>query len=89
MIERRTTQDFDPDWQLYLHVSEKNALDIPNSPTAQETVAECSSDAFDTNANATPDALARDLNLDRKFNANYTASSTEPTAEASSNHIER
>jgi len=47
--ERRNVQAFDKDWQLLLHVAEKNDLTVP-STVAEETLERCSCSSFDLGA---------------------------------------
>jgi hypothetical protein len=48
--ERRTVQDFDQDWQLFLYVAGKNLPAVQSSATAGETLEACSCYSFDTGA---------------------------------------
>lgn len=47
--ERRTVQAFDEDWQLFLHVAEKNQLSVTGA-AADKTLEACSCMRFDTGA---------------------------------------
>lgn len=53
--ERRTVQAFDKDWQLFVHVADKNQLSVAGA-AADKTLEACSCRSFDTGAEA-KDAL--------------------------------
>lgn len=66
VVHRRTSAEFDPDWQLYLNVAQKNALDFPSGEATRQTVSACSSGQFNSGS-VQIDAFERNLSLDLKF----------------------
>ncbi|PZR63001.1 MAG: hypothetical protein DLM53_04085 [Candidatus Eremiobacter antarcticus] len=57
---RRTSEEFDQDWTLFLNVAQKDGLRVPVNGVAREGVADCSCREFDE-GRANRDALAHSL----------------------------
>lgn len=59
---RRTTEEFDQDWTLFLEVAQKNGLRVPVNAVAREALKDCSCREFDEGT-ANRDALANSLSF--------------------------
>jgi len=46
-VVRRTSAEFDPDWQLYVEIAQQNGLPAGDSDGARESLASCSCREFD------------------------------------------
>ena len=65
-VARRTSELFDPDWQLFLDVAQKNGVKIPTTEAARETLADCSCNAFNA-GKAKVDAFQQDRGVGQKL----------------------
>jgi hypothetical protein len=65
-VARRTSESFDPDWQLYLDVARKNDVKIPITEAAREKLADCSCNAFNA-GKAKVDAFQQDRGVGQKL----------------------
>ena len=63
---RRTTEGFDADWKLYLHVTRKNGVRLDSGNSDGELVADCSCREFDAGI-AITDSFQQQRSLHQKL----------------------